>query len=403
MRFFLLMATSLATGTVVMPTDAWAVPPAAGPVPVRPKADIPVASAPSNPQTVTVAPLAATPPPRPALPLAPVTVTVAPVATAPVSPAAEPPVVVVERTPVAGVPRTVIVAPSEAVPASEAVRPAAPEPPVVAAAPVTPAVAPPIRLVPEGPPPVPSVPVPPTPSEAIPPALPPSVPPVPVVAAAPVVVPPMPPPSAVKTIPPLVADPANGLQPNAPSVAPDPSPPRPGPYVSASLGYGLIDDINRTVLTVPSRLLVGGGLSADGAIGYRFLNGLRIEVEGSYDEGDLFRLKAPKVNTKVTGDTRIYTGMLDILYDTSPILGVRPFIGVGLGLAHTDTHNLTLRQFSLTAPDESHDDFGFQALAGFSLPLSKNLFLVPSYRYLQVQSDDPIRVHSFRLGLRYQF
>ncbi len=130
------------------------------------------------------------------------------------------------------------------------------------------------------------------------------------------------------------------------------------------------------------------GFMAGGAVGYAFLNGLRLEIEGSYRENDLDSFQ-PNGGTTVNADGSIsaIAGMLNAYYDVSTGGPFVPYIGGGIGAAV-----LSLDDFS-TAPatpgfSDTDTQFAFQGMAGVGYKLTPNITVGVEYRYFQTLDPD---------------
>jgi outer membrane protein OmpA-like peptidoglycan-associated protein/opacity protein-like surface antigen len=210
--------------------------------------------------------------------------------------------------------------------------------------------------------------------------------------------------------------------------------------------YGAIDAGWHTADEVTALDLGGAGAdyefeleddwAAFGRLGYRFDQNWRVELEGGYRGAD--------IETVVNGPTTIpsaicqpsplgactgpdgemdaATLMVNAIYDFGDdSWGIRPFVGLGAGVARIDTRFLGTQGGRRTvgiAADDSSTKLAAQALAGVSLALGERLDLDLTYRYLMTDFEfDSISSaapdlgdfvgeytdHSVSLGLRWAF
>ena len=104
-------------------------------------------------------------------------------------------------------------------------------------------------------------------------------------------------------------------------------------------------------------------------VGYRWCNGIRAELEGSYrDEHEL-------------------AGLVNAYYDFNPYpvcnFCLAPFVGAGVGYAK--------------------HSFAWQLIAGLNYPLQDNIDLSLSYRFFNLACHENIHNHGLALGLNYHF
>jgi outer membrane protein OmpA-like peptidoglycan-associated protein/opacity protein-like surface antigen len=179
------------------------------------------------------------------------------------------------------------------------------------------------------------------------------------------------------------------------------------------------------------------GWAAFARLGYRFDQNWRVELEGGYRSGELSRVRRVGAGipsgicqpsplgtcTGPDGDIQAATLMVNTIYDFGDdSWALRPFIGIGAGVARVDTNYIGtldgIRAVS-TAADDSSTKLAAQALAGVSLALGERLDLDLTYRYLTTDfefasstSGAPIQggyvgqydeSHTVTLGLRWAF
>jgi outer membrane protein OmpA-like peptidoglycan-associated protein len=145
-----------------------------------------------------------------------------------------------------------------------------------------------------------------------------------------------------------------------------------------------------------------------GAVGYKFHNNLRLELEGGFRDNDLDTRNGVAVTQ---GNLEEYTGFANVLYELSNSdTRFRFAIGAGIGVDNARfTDNVGL---------ESRDQvLAWQGIGQLSYELSRHWDLTLSYRYLS--TDDPefatvvgriliedkaeLDKHLVTIGIRYGF
>jgi opacity protein-like surface antigen len=196
--------------------------------------------------------------------------------------------------------------------------------------------------------------------------------------------------------------------PEEPSEHPSTAPPHdPGYYVAAG-GDGIFSRdntseacsvINRTVTIVNCGFSYRPGYAFDVALGYRYSERWRVEVEFAYMRRDvdsfLFSGFRPRV---FGGSDNIFAGTATGFYDFPTGTAWTPYVGLGMGVAsvrHTGSDTDT--NLSLVAD------------VGVAITLAPPLEVVPGYRLRWINTaqgsnpggDDVI--HTVRLAFRYSF
>jgi OmpA-OmpF porin, OOP family len=180
------------------------------------------------------------------------------------------------------------------------------------------------------------------------------------------------------------------------------------------------------------------GWAAFARLGYRFDQNWRVELEGGYRSGDLEAVTrtdgagAPNAICRPSpigacgapeGDMQVASLMVNTIYDFGDdSWGIRPFVGVGAGVARVNTDMVGtlggLRAVSFAA-DDSSTSLAAQALAGVSLALGERLDVDLTYRYFMTDFEfatftsaapalrsfegDFNESHTVTLGLRWAF
>ncbi|MBU2381852.1 MAG: outer membrane beta-barrel protein, partial [Alphaproteobacteria bacterium] len=177
--------------------------------------------------------------------------------------------------------------------------------------------------------------------------------------------------------------------------------------------------------------------AAFGRLGYRFDQNWRVELEGGYRGADIdtvTRVRGGGLPTGICqpspagactgpdGNFDAATLMVNAIYDFGDdSWGIRPFVGIGAGVARIDTNFIGTQDGARTIAivgDDSSTKLAAQALAGVSLALGERLDLDLTYRYLMTDFEfdsrsssgpdlgnfeGPFEDHSVTLGLRWAF
>ena len=176
--------------------------------------------------------------------------------------------------------------------------------------------------------------------------------------------------------------------------------------------------------------------AAFGRLGYRFDQNWRVELEGGYRGADIDTVS--KIGgglptgicqpspagacTGPDGNIDAATLMVNAIYDFGDdSWGIRPFVGLGAGVARIDTNFIGTQDGRRTVAivgDDSSTKLAAQALAGVSMALGERLDLDLTYRYLMTDFEfdsiasgpvnfgnfeGPYEDHSLTLGLRWAF
>lgn len=214
-----------------------------------------------------------------------------------------------------------------------------------------------------------------------------------------------------------------------------------GLYLGAGLGGNILQDatlngsVNNTAGTkIENEFQLGyvGVLS----LGWGFGNGLRAEIEGSYRSNEVSdtRVGGRSVQGVASGKgTAVSYGvMANALYDFDiggALGGLTPYIGVGAGYIWHDYQDVGARRSTGERAVYNGDTgaFGYQAILGFSVPISSvpGLAVTGEYRFMgtlghdmngtgdittgsgvsrtRLNSDVDNFNHSLLVGLRYAF
>lgn len=164
-----------------------------------------------------------------------------------------------------------------------------------------------------------------------------------------------------------------------------------GPYVSAGLGYNVMNGretkgyaIDGVETNVHARRLFKGGFTGEASVGYGFGNGFRVELEGDYFDNQAHKVDDNGLQFRSSGRERKYGAMINGLYDfdiSSPY--VYPFVGAGVGYQFLNLRNVQTPGTGETV-NGTPGSFAYQGIIGLSFPIPGAIGLSATlqYRYL---------------------
>lgn len=181
-----------------------------------------------------------------------------------------------------------------------------------------------------------------------------------------------------------------------------------GPYVFGAVGGAFMQDSNLDSGAFDLNADHDAGFAGLAGLGYALPGGFRVEAELGYRDNDVDSVSG----VNASGETRAYSAMANLLYDFDVDWPVRPFIGVGAGLARVARDDIA--PVGPTSLDDHDTGFAYQFIAGAEYPLSDRLGINLSYRYLRVPDldytaasgagiDSDYASHTVLLGLRFRF
>ncbi|MDH3703703.1 MAG: porin family protein [Alphaproteobacteria bacterium] len=187
-------------------------------------------------------------------------------------------------------------------------------------------------------------------------------------------------------------------------------------YMSIAGGVLVPDDIDTNVpgiLSEKDEVKTGAGFTL--AVGYDTPIGLRVEGEFGYGRTSFGNFSGTALGVPFSGDAsdidiNIYTFSVNAFYGfTLPGSPIVPWLGGGIGLGHIEQESGTIIEngIAFSRASSSTTDFSANGQVGIDFELSKNFVIVPSYRFLWINSGDDFTddfiAHTFWLGLRYNF
>ena len=183
-----------------------------------------------------------------------------------------------------------------------------------------------------------------------------------------------------------------------------------GFYLQGTLHAGFSQSVHFTEPGISGELKYHEpGWGGSGALGYKIGNGFRIEFEVGYAEYDLKDITGNGVTRSLSGTNKVLSFTGNAYYDFRIWPGINPYIGGGMGMAHVDRGSVSLTAGGATATVGVNNKNDFTAVfeTGLNIELTRNIELVPAYRFQWVEDgskgvgDD--QIHQARLGLRYTF
>jgi opacity protein-like surface antigen len=182
-------------------------------------------------------------------------------------------------------------------------------------------------------------------------------------------------------------------------------------YVTGSVGYTSPADLDVESGGVDGEFKLDGGIAANVAVGYKFPFGLRLEVEGGYNQVDLDKLKVLGTSVKLNGDLDIYTATVNAFYDIDTGTMFTPYVGGGIGIAHQELSRISAPAVGVTTSSDDSTDFTWLLEGGVAIKVANSFSIVPSYRFQTIVNGgssggvdaDDLQLHIFRLGARFSF
>ncbi|HSS62988.1 MAG TPA: outer membrane beta-barrel protein [Gammaproteobacteria bacterium] len=185
-----------------------------------------------------------------------------------------------------------------------------------------------------------------------------------------------------------------------------------GLYFEVGGGLSLVSDTDATQLGIPFSTSTTEGFIFSGALGKQFDN-VHVEAEALYSENEFDQINIFGASPKLSGDTSVIAGLVNVYYDFDFGRNWRPFLGGGFGFAQVSINNAS----SLGVPiaDDEDRTIAYQLKAGISYSLSEHTDFVVSYRFLNSGdldfsdasgipiSSDGIEAHGVEARFRVRF
>ena len=134
--------------------------------------------------------------------------------------------------------------------------------------------------------------------------------------------------------------------------------------------------------------------------GYAFDNGLRLELEGAQRRNDLEIIEFDDargiVNTGLNDAVDSASLMANAIYEFDLGIVLRPYLGIGIGIAELD-YELSDNYTDELILSDSDTAFAYQAIVGVGVPIGRRMHLSVDYRYwrhlevdLQTEAGEPV-------------
>ncbi len=175
-----------------------------------------------------------------------------------------------------------------------------------------------------------------------------------------------------------------------------------GPYIALKGGVYLQNKLDYDFIGLDNFFTskYKPGIDVAGALGYDF-EGIRVEVEVGYKRAGVDRFGfqvngqplATQSGSLVTGNSHVFTGMLNAYYDISQSR-IRPYVGAGVGIADVVSDHVGYSGYGDDGIflDKSTAAFAFQAMGGVRMAVSKHVTAGIGYRYFNVPD---VGLHTF--------
>jgi opacity protein-like surface antigen len=182
-----------------------------------------------------------------------------------------------------------------------------------------------------------------------------------------------------------------------------------GWYGQLSLGGLWAEDNDGNVSGIPVTAKYDNGAVIWGAVGYRFGNGIRTDLELGYARIGIDKIQV--FGTPIDIDNRgdLITGTINAFYDIHTGSFLTPYLGGGIGFAHAKSDDTTVivggQSFRVQGKDST--DLTVFGELGVALRASERVEIVPAYRYQWIDDaaggfgDDV--AHIARIGVRVFF
>jgi len=163
-----------------------------------------------------------------------------------------------------------------------------------------------------------------------------------------------------------------------------------GPYVSLGGGYTTEDQqkiknitINGVQQPYEARIGIKNGFTGNGAIGYGFGNGFRVEIEGDYLGNRFDELKASGTDQPAHGTQQQYGAFANALYDFDIGLPyLFPYVGGGIGWQYDAFDTVTTGSGIFI--NKTKGALAYQGIAGVAIPIPMvpGLSVTADYRFI---------------------
>jgi opacity protein-like surface antigen len=204
--------------------------------------------------------------------------------------------------------------------------------------------------------------------------------------------------------------PATLLLPDVAAAQPDT-----GVYLEGYGGYAFPDSVDVNDDDLNGEVELEDAFLFGGAIGYRF-PWVRLEVNASYRENDVDKVKAQGADFGGNGEAKALVGLVNGYLDLDFGLPVHPYVGGGIGATYL---SLDTGGSSPLEVDDDAGAFAWNLIAGVGYDVTESISITASYRYLRLAGTDfsadlagvdagdlevdDVVLHEVLVGLRYTF
>ncbi len=190
----------------------------------------------------------------------------------------------------------------------------------------------------------------------------------------------------------------------------------PGPYIQLDAGLAIVGDSDVSFGGVSGEVKFDPGFAVGGAVGYRFEEWLRVEVNLSYRQADIDKLTALGYTLRGAGDASAFATLANLYIDFKPRSPVTPYVGAGIGVANIDVDSNSSANVLIVNDDST--EFAWNVMAGAAWSVTDDVVLSLGYRYLGTTDakldftvvgvgtgtmDAEFGVHEVMFGARYNF
>jgi opacity protein-like surface antigen len=177
-----------------------------------------------------------------------------------------------------------------------------------------------------------------------------------------------------------------------------------GPYLGASAGLILFQDIDADVGPIETSAEFAPGYDVALQLGYRF-SVLRAELEVEYGVATLDDVEAGGISVDPDLDFSMLRGTAGLYLDLTLLPLFTPYVGGGVGAAHIDGDTTVVNGVTIEIEDDTH--LTAHGEVGLALDFLPYVSIVPAYRFIWIDSGDgeidDTTAHLLKLGVRLEF
>ncbi|MCH1429753.1 MAG: outer membrane beta-barrel protein [Chlamydiales bacterium] len=194
-----------------------------------------------------------------------------------------------------------------------------------------------------------------------------------------------------------------------------------GWYTSVGAGASFPASAKADLVESKTKYKLSGknGFTGKIALGYHLDPSFRVEGEVAYLSNNLRDVKSNGqsvlTSTKFDGHLNTWAAMVNAYYDVEADWMLKPYFGLGLGMAHTDTKIDGTVSGNAFEIKKSRSSLAYQGIVGVKYSISEGVDLGLEYRYFNVNSMKVLEKntksqykinhdkHLVMLGLSYSF